>query len=179
MTDDVVFASRDQAPAKGQKDDGGKQQWYPMPLIVLQPLADAFAGGEKKYDTFNCLEPFDDPDRRFYDGIMRHLEKCQVDPLAVDEDLLQKHGIKVYHLACVAFNALMRLHHCRAEQEKTEGQKQHPNIMEPAIPLCSVCGHYDYGEVIYLHGNAHIRCTRCGNAATDGSLEQALERWSR
>ena len=101
----------------GLKFDEGKQSWYAMPLQILQPLADVFAAGEKKYATFNCLQPFDDPDRRFYDGQMRHAEKCQLDPLAVDQELLEKYGVKVYHSAQVAFNSLMRLHHA-LEAEK-------------------------------------------------------------
>lgn len=106
---------------EGLKFDQGKQPWYAMPLEVLQPLADVFAAGEKKYATFNCLQPFAEPDRRFYDGQMRHTAACQLDPLAVDQELLEKHGIKVYHAAQVAFNSLLRLH-C-ALNEKKEEQK--------------------------------------------------------
>jgi hypothetical protein len=103
---------------EGLKHDQGKQPWYAMPLEVLQPLADVFAAGERKYSTFNCLQPFADPQRRFYDGQMRHAEACQLDPLAVDQELLEKYGVKVYHQAQVAFNALMRLHHAIKEQEQ-------------------------------------------------------------
>lgn len=98
---------------KGLKFDQGKQPWYAMPMQVLQPLADVFAAGEKKYATFNCLQPFSDPARRFYDGLMRHQSACQLDPLARDEET------GCYHQAQVAFNALMRLHHALKEQEKT------------------------------------------------------------
>lgn len=92
---------------KGLKNDQNKQQWYPMPLVLLQPLADVFIAGEKKYKIFNCLKPFDDSDRRFYDALMRHLEVCQIDPLAIDEET------GCYHLAQIAFNALLRLYNAK------------------------------------------------------------------
>lgn len=92
---------------EGIKFDTGKQPYYAMPLEVLKPLADVFAAGERKYETFNCLLPFKDADRRFYDGQMRHTEQCQLDPLAVDEET------GCYHAAQVAFNTLMRLYHAR------------------------------------------------------------------
>ena len=95
--------------SEGQKFDEGKQAWYAMPLEVLEPLADVFVAGERKYTTFNCLQPFREPDRRFYDGLMRHLEACQLDPLAKDEET------GCYHAAQVAFNTLMRLYHARKE----------------------------------------------------------------
>ena len=99
--------------SKGLKHDTGKQPWYAMPLEVLEPLADVFRAGEQKYETFNCLIPFDDPSRRFYDGMMRHIAASQIDPLAIDQELKDNHGVLVHHLAQVAFNALMRLHHAR------------------------------------------------------------------
>jgi hypothetical protein len=88
---------------KGLKYDDGKQKWYAMPLELLEPLAEVFTAGEQKYDTFNCLEPFENSDRRFYDSLMRHLESCQIDPLAIDEET------GCYHQAQVAFSALLRL----------------------------------------------------------------------
>jgi hypothetical protein len=117
VTDDVVFASRDQAPAKGQKDDGGKQKWHAMPIVVLKPLADLFEAGRGKYGKFNCLKPFENPDERFWDATTRHLEGCQLDPLAKDEET------GCYHAASAAFNILMRLYHCeRGEQETNDTQ---------------------------------------------------------
>lgn len=95
------------------KYDEGKQQWYAMPLVILKPLADVFRAGEKKYEVFNCLQDFKDPERRFYDATMRHLEASQLDPLSVDAET------GCYHLAQVAFNVLMRLYHCQQQiQEK-------------------------------------------------------------
>ena len=93
----------------GMKHDAGKQGWYAMPLEVLEPLGDVYTAGEKKYATFNCLLPFEDSSRRFYNGMMRHNAASQLDPLAKDEET------GCYHLAQVAFNALMRLHHARKE----------------------------------------------------------------
>jgi len=87
-----------------------------MPLEILEPLADVFRAGEKKYETFNCLKPFDDPARRFYDAMMRHMEAQQIDPLAKDPDT------GCYHAAQIAFNALMRLYHCRKLQEEKGGK---------------------------------------------------------
>ena len=62
---------------KGIKYDTNKQSWYAMPLCLLKPLADVFNAGEIKYKTFNCLKPFDDSDRRFYNAMMRHIEDSQ------------------------------------------------------------------------------------------------------
>lgn len=95
---------------EGLKFDEGKQPWFAMPLIVLEPLADVFAFGETRYETFNCLKQFKNPNRRFYDGQMRHTVATQLDPLKRNE----KDG-NVYELAQVAFNALMRLYHARLE----------------------------------------------------------------
>ena len=99
------------------KFDKNKQLWFAMPLEVLAPLADVFAAGEKKYATFNCLQPFKDGSRRFYDGQMRHTMATQRDPLAIDKELKEQYGVEVFELAQVAFNALLRLYHARKEQE--------------------------------------------------------------
>jgi len=92
------------------KHDQGKQSWFAMPLEVLEPLAQVFAAGEKKYATFNCMNEFPDYDRRMYDALMRHLKDCQIDTLSRDEET------DCYHLAQVAWNALMRLHHAIKER---------------------------------------------------------------
>ena len=106
--------------AEGIKHDLGKQDWYALPLEILQPLADVYHAGEHKYQTFNCLKPFKDWKRRFWNGMMRHAEKCQQDPLAIDEDLLKTYGVKVYHQAQIAFNALHRLHSALQEEKLKE-----------------------------------------------------------
>lgn len=102
----------------GLKHDTGKQGWYPLPLILLKPLADVFLAGEKEYSTFNCLQPFDNWNRRFWDATMRHLEESQLDPLAIDVGDELHPGTTCYHLAQVAFNALLRLHNAKREQEE-------------------------------------------------------------
>jgi hypothetical protein len=108
---------------EGLKYDEGKTLWYRMPLTVLKPLADVYnnpaAGG--KYPAFNCLLPFEDGDRRFYDGLMRHLEASQLDPLAVNEE-----DGGVYHLAQVAFNALHRLHNALQAREAELARRTTP-----------------------------------------------------
>ena len=90
---------------EGIKFDQDKKQWFAMPLEVAELLADVFAAGEKKYATFNCLKPFDDGDRRFYDATMRHLKECQIDPLARDPET------GCYHGSQVAWNMLLRTYH--------------------------------------------------------------------
>jgi hypothetical protein len=97
---------------KGLKHDQGKQKWYAMPLEILEPLADVFAAGEKKYEIFNCLELFEDSDRRFYDSQMRHVKESQLDPLAIDEET------GCYHQAQVAFSALLRLRNALRNKNK-------------------------------------------------------------
>lgn len=96
---------------EGIKIDIGKQGWYPLPLKILKPLADTFLAGEAKgYSTYNCLQPFRDSNRRFWDATMRHLEACQLDPLAKDQET------GCYHAAQVAFSILMRLYHAQEER---------------------------------------------------------------
>jgi len=100
----------------GLKFDEGKQEYYAMPLVLLKPLADVFKAGEKKYKIFNCLKPFEDPERRFYNSLMRHLEVSQINPLAIDKDT------GCYHLAQVAFSALLRLHNCLEKSKEKENK---------------------------------------------------------
>lgn len=95
---------------EGKKYDKGKQPWFALPLEILQPLADVMAAGEKKYGTFNCLQPFEDANRRFWDANMRHATACQENPLAVDEET------GCYHEACRAFSSLMRIYHAKKQQ---------------------------------------------------------------
>ena len=99
---------------EGEKWDDGKMDWFLLPLELIEPLNAALLGGEKKgYGNFSCMKPFKNPSRRFYNGQMRHTRLSQIDPLAIDKET------GAYHLACVAFNALMRLHHCLKEKEET------------------------------------------------------------
>jgi hypothetical protein len=100
----------------GKKFDSGKQGWYPLPLVILKPLADTFLAGEAKgYPTYNCLNPFVNSNRRFWDATLRHLEACQLNPLAKDEET------GCYHAAQVAFSILMRLYHAM-EEGKNNGR---------------------------------------------------------
>jgi len=94
----------------GQKFDGEKQKWHALPLVLLEPLADLMEAGARKYEKFNCLEDFANPDERFWNANMRHAEQCQLDPLAIDEET------GCYHEACRAFSSLMRLYHCKKQQ---------------------------------------------------------------
>jgi hypothetical protein len=96
---------------KGLKSDEGKQGWFALPLVVLQPLLDVFNAGVGHYGLHNCLNPFDNASERFYDAQMRHVAECQLEPMAIDP----QDGC--YHEAKVAFNALMRLYHCKNQQK--------------------------------------------------------------
>lgn len=104
--------SAQEAEKKGIKWDDEKKDWHALPLVILNPLVDVFVAGIKKgYGRFNCLNSFDDADRRFFSAAMRHLEACQLDPLAIDEET------GCYHAAQVAFNALLRLHNALRTME--------------------------------------------------------------
>jgi hypothetical protein len=110
------------APKAGLKWDEGKLDWHALPLVILKPLVEVFEAGIcKGYGRFNCLNTFDNPDERFFSATMRHLEACQIDPLAKDEET------GCYNAAQVAFSILMRLYHCQKEQlwknEKREQDK--------------------------------------------------------
>ena len=105
--------------SEGQKFDEGKQDWYLLPLELIQPLAEVMIVGEKKgYGNFSCLGNFDNADRRFFNSSMRHKAASQRDPLAINKEY-DKDGNYVgecYHLACDAFGALMRLYHAKKER---------------------------------------------------------------
>lgn len=96
--------------SKGLKLDSGKIQWYATPLVIIRLLADVFAAGEKKYETFNCMKPFVDGDRRFWDATMRHMQEAQLDPLAKDPET------GCYHGAQAAWNLLLRTYHAEKRQ---------------------------------------------------------------
>jgi len=98
---------------QGKKDDTGKADWDAMPLEVIELLVPVFESGieVKGYGRHNCIQPFEESRRRFYSGLMRHLRKCQINPLAFNEN------DKCYHAAQVAFNALMMLYHAKKEAE--------------------------------------------------------------
>lgn len=96
------------------KHDEDKQSWYATPLEVLELLADVFAAGEKKYETFNCLKEFQDHERRLWDATMRHLKECQIDPLAKDEET------NCYHAAQASWNILMRLYHSKRNEKDSQ-----------------------------------------------------------
>lgn len=114
---------------QGLKETDGKPAWHPMPLVLLRPLADVFVAGVGHYGLFNCLGEFENPDALFWDAMMRHAEQCQVDPLATDE----QDGC--YHLAKIAFNALMRLHHCRQQTVGTVSTSVQFGSREAVLPL--------------------------------------------
>ena len=99
---------------KGIKFDAGKQAWFALPLEVLEPLANVFEAGKLKYGLRNCLLPFDNSSERFFNSMMRHAVASQIDPLSVDNG---DGGTRCYHLAQVAFSALMRLYHAKKELE--------------------------------------------------------------
>ena len=103
----------------GQKFDEGKQDWFLLPLELIEPLADVMLIGEKKgYGNFSCLLPYKDANRRFYNSSMRHKKAAQLDPLAINKEYDQQGNYvgECYHLACDAFGSLMRLYHARKQQ---------------------------------------------------------------
>ena len=110
-----------EALSKGVKHDNGKKQYYAMPLEVLDGLASVFEAGEKKYEIFNCLKPFDDSDRRFWDGMMRHLRQCQSDPLAVDDDPIEGTGCLQGYQA--GWNVIMRTYHAEKRKREEDAKK--------------------------------------------------------
>lgn len=104
---------------KGQKHDDGKQKWHSLPLVILEPLADVMEAGARKYQKFNCLEPFDNWNERFYNSTMRHIQAAQIDPLAINNE-----DGGVYHLAQAAFGCLLRLHNALREERINERKDQ-------------------------------------------------------
>jgi hypothetical protein len=87
-----------------QKFDESKQEWFALPLELLRPLADVAHCGEKKYSIFNMLGMMPQASRRLWNAAMRHLDACQLDPLARDEET------GCCHAAQAAFNLLLRVY---------------------------------------------------------------------
>lgn len=94
------------------KHDDDKQRWHSMPIEVLKGLSDVFTAGAEKYYKFSCLGEFENGDARFWDAMMRHLEQCQTDPLAKDEETDCFHGYQA------AWNILMRTYHAERKGKK-------------------------------------------------------------
>jgi len=92
---------------EGLKFDSGKIDFSLLPLEVLEPLIKVFEHGESKYGFENWRKDFGTAyRRRFIAAMLRHTKDAQRFPLAINE----KDG-GVYHLAQVAWNALILLHH--------------------------------------------------------------------
>jgi hypothetical protein len=92
---------------KGLKTDSGKLDWSLLPLSFVKPLVPVFTIGEQRYGYENWKKPFDDPERRFNAAMKRHLDAYEeAGPLAINEA-----DGGVYHLAQIAWNCLMLLHH--------------------------------------------------------------------
>lgn len=103
---------------KGMKNDTGKQKWHALPLVILEPLADVMEAGARKYEKFNCLQPFDNADERFWNSTMRHLVACQFDPLAIDPET------GCYHAAQACFGMLMRIRNAKMGGNAAEKPEQ-------------------------------------------------------
>ena len=114
--------------SEGQKFDEGKQDWFLLPLELIEPLADVMLIGEKKgYGNFSCLLPYKNANRRFYNSSMRHKKAAQFDPLAINKEYDQQGNYvgECYHLACDAFGSLMRLYHARKQSRIQEELAEH------------------------------------------------------
>lgn len=104
--------------SEGKKFDTGKLDWSLIDMALLEPLIPVFALGEERYGFLNWQKDFGPKyQRRFESAMKRHLKECQYNPLAINE----KDG-GVYHLAQVAWNALILLHH--AQKGGLNGQEQ-------------------------------------------------------
>ena len=95
----------------GIKNDKDKPDWSLIDPMFIEPLVAVFAIGEKKYGYENWKKKFENGDRRFKAALMRHYIKCYKSPLAFNEE------DNCYHLAQVAFNALLRLYHALNEKD--------------------------------------------------------------
>jgi hypothetical protein len=121
---------------RGLKFDEGKQKWDSLPLEILEPLADLMEAGRKKYGKFNCLNPFENSDERFWNSRMRHMASCQHNPLATDPET------GCYHEAAIAFASLMRLHHAKFEEEDNVNAE----LNQAARELAAVMRGAEHGE---------------------------------
>ena len=93
-----------------------KQRWFAMHLGLIAPMLDVFTVNKDsgRYPEFSHMGKFENGREELFDAMMRHVEASQENPLAKDE----KTGC--YHLACVASNALMRLHDALLETPNQE-----------------------------------------------------------
>lgn len=99
--------------SEGKKFDEGKLDWSLLDMDLIEPLIPILMLGEERYGFENWQKDFGPKwRRRFRAARLRHEQKCQADPLAINE----KDG-DVYHLAQVALNALFELWHARQKAE--------------------------------------------------------------
>jgi len=110
--------------AAGMKHDEGKQAWHALPLVILEPLADVMDAGARKYEKFNCLQPFTNADERFWNSTMRHLVACQINPLAIDPET------GCYHAAEACFGMLMRIYNAARPTDSAEAGNPEPMTFE-------------------------------------------------
>ena len=103
---------------EGTKHDIDKLDWSLIDMEMLEPLVPVFMLGEERYGYLNWKKDFGpDSARRFQAARMRHSKECQYSSLAVNE----KDG-GVYHLAQVAWNALVELNHAIKKEQSDASQ---------------------------------------------------------
>ncbi len=61
---------------KGIKHDKGKREWSLLPLSIVGYIADVFTFGAKEYSECGW-QTVPNAKKRYYDALMRHIEKYQ------------------------------------------------------------------------------------------------------
>lgn len=112
---------------KGARYNEGKLRWRNVPMFILRPVVEVGAAAEKiegnptgKYPTYNFLKGLSVAD--CIDSLKRHLDEVD-DPTRPDLDLEDgKH-----HLAKIAWNALVALHHINTNPDLDDRYKGEEN----------------------------------------------------
>jgi len=117
LRDDFNYvAPKEDLPKTGNRKNDGKLKWHTFPKFLLKPLIEVSHFGSLKYASFNFLKGLSVNDT--LDSLDRHLEAV-TDPMQGDIDAESK----CYHLAHVAWNALVSLYMIRFRSDLDDRYK--------------------------------------------------------
>lgn len=94
----------------GKRFNSGKLRWRNLPPFLVKPMIEVGQFGEKKYGTYNFLKGL--PTLDTLDSLQRHLDAV-LDPEQSDYD--EESGC--HHLAHIAWNSIVALHHLQTRPE--------------------------------------------------------------
>jgi len=93
-------------PTSGTKYDGGKTRWSLLPWDIIEGIAKVMTYGAKKYTDNNWMF-VEGGEARYFDAMMRHINKINIEKEDIDPDSGFDH---IFHaLTCLVFYAFFSL----------------------------------------------------------------------